>query len=60
MLSQKRIESLQSKKALIANRIEQEERSPSIDTTSLRHLKKQKLELTEILNGIRRDGETMQ
>ena len=60
MLSQKRIESLQNKKALLAHRIEQEERAASIDTTSLRHLKKQKLELSEILQGIRRDSETMQ
>lgn len=60
MLSEKRIESLQSKKAIIARRIEQEERSPSTDTTSLRQLKKQKLELSEIINGIRHDGETLQ
>ncbi len=59
MIPQKRIESLQNKKALIARRIDEEERSPSIDQTSLRHLKKQKLELTEILNGIRADSESV-
>ena len=59
MIPQKRIESLQNKKALIARRIDEEARSPSIDQTSLRHLKKQKLELTEILNGIRADCESV-
>lgn len=59
MIPQKRIESLQSKKALIARRIEEEERSPSVDQTSLRHLKKQKLELSELINGIREDNEVI-
>ena len=59
MIPQKRLESLQNKKALIANRIEEEERSPSMDPTSLRHLKKQKLELTEIIRGVRKDSESI-
>tara|TARA_B100001167_G_C16636550_1_gene242043 strand:+ start:192 stop:374 length:183 start_codon:yes stop_codon:yes gene_type:complete len=59
MIPQKRIESLQNKKALIARRIDEEERSPSVDQTSLRHLKKQKLELSEILSGIRADSESV-
>ena len=59
MIPHKRLESLQSKKAFIARRIEEEERSPSADQTSLRHLKKQKLELTEIIAGIRGDKDTL-
>lgn len=56
MLSQKRLQSLQNKSALLAQRIEEVERSPSVDTTMLRHLKKQKLELKEIIEGVRQDG----
>jgi hypothetical protein len=59
MLPQKRLESLQSKKAMLAQHIEAEERSPSVDPTILRHLKKQKLQISEILNGIRHDKETI-
>lgn len=56
MLSQKRLESLQSKRAMLARQIDKEERSVSADTTLLRHLKKQKLEIKEILDGIREDS----
>ena len=59
MLAQKRLQSLQSKKALLAQRIEQAERTPSIDATTLRHLKKQKLELQDIIQGIRADSTTV-
>lgn len=55
MLPQKRLESLQNKSALIARRVEEEERSPSPDPTILRHLKKQKLELKEIMAGLREE-----
>lgn len=58
MLSQKRLETLQSKRAFLAKKIDKEERSASIDTTMLRHLKKQKLELKEIIVGIREDSAT--
>ena len=56
MLSQKRIQSLQSKRAIIAKQVEDEEKSPSMDPTLLRHLKKQKLELKEIISGLRDDS----
>jgi hypothetical protein len=56
MLSQKRLQSLQNKSALLAQRIEEVERSPSVDTTMVRHLKKQKLELKEIIEGLRQDS----
>lgn len=56
MLPQKRLQSLQSKRAMLAKKIEEEERSPSVDTTVLRHLKKQKLELKEIITGVRADA----
>lgn len=56
MLPQKRLKALQSKKALLADRILSEEKSPSSDATILRHLKKQKLQLTEIIKGIRQDN----
>ena len=59
MLPQKRIKSLEDKKAILARQIEDEERSPSVDTTILRHLKKQKLELNEIIQGIREDRSSM-
>jgi len=59
MLPQKRLHALQNKKALLANQIEQEERSPSLDSTLLRHLKKQKLELSEIIQGIRKDNQSI-
>ncbi len=59
MIPEKRLQSLQSKSALIARRVEEEERSPSTDPTILRHLKKQKLELKEIIAGIRADNTTM-
>ena len=59
MLSQKRLESLQSKSALLARRIEQEERSPSVDPTVLRHLKKQKLQLKDVILGIAKDKESI-
>lgn len=52
MLPQKRLESLQKKSALIAQRIEQQERNPSFDTTTLRQLKKQKLEIKQVIEGI--------
>jgi len=55
MLSQQRVQSLQNKKALLDQRIEQAERAPAVDTTILRHMKKQKLEVKEILSGIRHD-----
>lgn len=59
MLAQKRLQSLQSKKELLASRIEQAERAPSIDATTLRQLKKQKLELQDIIQGIRADSKTI-
>ena len=59
MLPQKRLQSLQRKKEMIASQIETEERSPGVDPTLLRHLKKQKLELSEIIHGIRETGETV-
>lgn len=59
MLAEKRLQSLQSKKALIARRIEQAERTASIDATTLRQLKKQKLELQDIIKGIRADSSTV-
>ena len=59
MIPQKRLESLQNRKSIIASRIEEEERSPSVDPTTLRHLKKQKLELTEIIRGVRNDGDAI-
>ena len=59
MLSQKRLVALKSKSELIAQRIEEASKSPSIDTTTLRHLKKQKLELKEIIAGIRKDEITV-
>ena len=59
MLPQKRLQALQSKKALLADRILREEKSPSADATILRHLKKQKLELSEIIGGIRKDCEAV-
>jgi hypothetical protein len=55
MLPQKRLEALQSKRALIAKQIDKEESSSSVDPTLIRHLKKQKLELKEIITGIRKD-----
>lgn len=55
MLSQERLHSLQRKRAVIAQQIEEEAKSPSMDPTLLRHLKKQKLELKDIIAGIRRD-----
>jgi hypothetical protein len=56
MPSQHRLKSLQNKKALLANQIEDAEKSPFSDPTYLRHLKKQKLEIKEILTGIRADS----
>lgn len=55
MLPNKRLRSLQQKKDLIAQSIEEAERSPSPDATILRHLKKQKLEISEIMSGMRHD-----
>lgn len=55
MLPQKRLEALQSKCALLAKHIDKEELSVSVDTMLLRQLKKQKLELKEIIVGIRKD-----
>lgn len=55
MLSQERLHSLQRKRAVIARQIEDQEKSPAVDPTLLRHLKKQKLELKDIIAGIRRD-----
>ena len=56
MLSQERLQSLKGKSVMLARRIEEEERSPSVDTTLLRHLKKQKLEIKETIAGIRADS----
>jgi len=56
MLSQERLHSLQRKRAVIAQQIEEEAKSPSTDQTLLQHLKKQKLELKDIIVGIRSDG----
>lgn len=55
MLPQERLQSLQRKRLIIASQIEEEEKSPSVDPTLLRHLKKQKLELKDIIAGIRED-----
>lgn len=56
MLPQERLHSLQRKRSVIAHQIEEEEKSPSMDPTLLRHLKKQKLELRDIIAGIKNDG----
>lgn len=55
MLPEKRLQSLTNRKAIIAKSIEDAERSPASDATVLRHLKKQKLEIREIIAGIRED-----
>jgi len=59
MLSEKRLESLQKKSILLARRIEEQEKHPSFDTTTLRHLKKQKLEIKEVMEGLKDDSTTM-
>ena len=56
MLPQKRLESLQSKKAILAKRIEDAEKCPSMDSYTLRDLKRQKLELNDVIQEIRADG----
>ena len=56
MLPQNRIESLQEKRAVIASLVEKEEHATAIDTIRLRQLKKQKLQLKEIIGGIREDN----
>ena len=56
MLPQKRLESLQSKKAILAKRIEDAEKRPSMDSYTLRDLKRQKLELNDVIQEIRADG----
>lgn len=55
MLPQQRLQSLQSKKALIEKSIMEAERKPSVDATFLRTMKKQKLEIKEIIDGVRSD-----
>jgi hypothetical protein len=55
MLAQKRLKSLQNKSELIARRIEMAERSPYVDSTILRGLKKQKLQLKQVIEGIAED-----
>jgi hypothetical protein len=59
MLPQKRLQSLQNKKAIIVRSIEDAERSPYQDATILRHLKKQKLEISELISGIRSDDDQL-
>lgn len=59
MLPQKRLQSLETKRAHLSRQIEEVERSASSDTTALRHLKKQKLELKEIIMGLREDDRTV-
>lgn len=56
MLPTQRLQSLQTKKALLAKSIEEAERAPSTDATILRHMKKQKLEIKEIMSGLRADS----
>jgi|GEM_PF-2424349 len=58
MLPQKRLRALQDKSVLINARVEQAEKSPYPDPTMLRKLKKQKLELKEIIFGLRPDVTT--
>ncbi len=55
MLAQQRLESLQHKSALIAQRIEKEERAPAFDPIKLRDLKKQKLHIKEVIAGISKE-----
>ena len=55
MPTQKRIESLQEKRAYIASLVDKEEHAVAINSIRLRQLKKEKLELKEIINGIRED-----
>jgi len=57
MLSANRIESLQKKKDILSKHIESEAKSPSVDSTLLRHLKRQKLEIKEVIEGIRADDD---
>ena len=56
MLTQKRIDSLQQKRAYLASLVEKEEHAVAIDTIRLRQLKKEKLEIKEIISGIRADN----
>lgn len=55
MLSQKRLKTLQEKKDKLASQIASEEKCPSVDTVLLRKLKKEKLQLSEVIQGIRQE-----
>lgn len=55
MIPQQRLEALQKKKNILNQLIEKEENLPSTDTTILRHMKKQKLKIKEIIQGVRED-----
>jgi len=55
MLAAQRLQSLQTKKALIDQSIVNAEKSPGMDTTILRKMKKEKLEIKEIIDGVRAD-----
>ena len=56
MLSQKRLETLQKKKDKIASQIDRQEKRSFVDATYLRQLKKEKLQITEVMHGIRQEG----
>lgn len=56
MLSQKRLETLQKKKDKIASQIDRQEKRSFVDTTYLRQLKKEKLQITEVMHGIRQES----
>lgn len=58
MIPENRLMSLKNKSALIAQRVEKEEKSPYPNLQALQQLKKQKLELKEIIAGIRQDSAT--
>lgn len=56
MLPTQRLQSLQTKKAMIDKSILEAEKSPSTDATILRQMKKQKLEIKETIAGVRADN----
>ncbi len=58
-VNENRAEALQAKHAMLSERIENEQRSPSASDVEIRLLKKVKLQLKEELEGIRRRASGM-
>jgi len=55
MMPQERLDALQRKHSMLSSLIEREETLPSANDTYIRQLKRQKLMIKDILNGIRDD-----